>query len=201
MNHPPYKLKLDPKTVFRLLTDDGTLATTLQIIALAAYGPEIYQVDAMEVVLELESQFNCRMTEDVENRLKAILLATCTDIFFEDPDAFVSIGNTLVNGDPGLNQLDPLTIPEALWSIFEVELNHGPRELLPPVQNVLDRVLEGEMTDSEGTPVEGDPYQYAWDFAQALHTRLKHQLTELGVPGEYLPPIHTPTLLHEAQIA
>lgn len=184
-----------------MLADDGTMATCLQIIALAAYGEEIYRVDPMEIVMRLEEDFHTRLTDDNENKLKAILIATCTDVFYEDPEAFRGIGNTLLVGDPGLNQLDPLTIPELLWALYEVELNHGPREVLPGVQALIDQILEGEMTDPEGDPVQEDPYQYAWDFAKAMHKRLAHQLTDLGVPGGDLPPIHTPSLLHEGQPA
>jgi hypothetical protein len=193
------KEHLKPETVSRMLADDGTLATCLQIIALAMYGDDIYKVDPMEIVMRLEEDFLTRLTEDNENKLKAIVLATCTDVFYEDPEAFRGIGNTLLVGDPGLNQLDPLTIPEVLWALYEVELNHGPREFLAGVQAVVDRVLESEMTDPEGDPVQEDPFQYAWDFVHEMHKRLSHQLTELGVPRAHLPPIQTPNLLQEAQ--
>jgi hypothetical protein len=195
------KEHLKPETVSRMLADDGTLATCLQIIALAAYGDDIYKVDAMETVMRLEEDFHARLTDDNENKLKAILIATSTDVFYEDPEACRAIGNTLLVGDPGLDQLDPLTIPELLWALYEVELNHGPREVLTGVQALIDQVLEGEMTDPEGDPIQEDPYQYAWDFVRAMHKRLGDQLADLGVPGEYLPPIHTPTLLHEGQPA
>ncbi len=194
------KGNLDPKVVTRMLGDDGTLATPIQIIALAAYGADIYEVDPMEVVLRLEEDFHVKLTEDIENRLKAILLVTSTDIFFEDGHAFTSVCNTLINGDPGLDNFDPLTIPEILWGVYEVELNHGPMTFHPGVQNVMDSILGGEMTDSEGAPVDVDPFQYAWDFMNEMHTRLKHQLSELGVPGDYLPPIETPQMLPEAQM-
>ncbi len=194
------KEHLDPKAVSRLLADDGTLATPVHIIALTVYGPEIYEVDPMEIVLRLEEDFHVKLTETIENKLKAILLATSTDIFYEDSQAFTSICNTLINGDPGLDNFDPLTIPEVLWGIFEVELNHGPQDMQPSVRSIIDRVLEEEMTDSEGTPVEGDPYQYAWDFVQELHTRMRRQLGDLGVPEGLLPPIETPEMLSQAQV-
>jgi len=184
-----------------MLGDDGTLATCLQIIALTAYREEIYQVDPMEIVMRLEEDFNTRLTDDNENKLKAILLATSTDAFYENPEAFRGIGNTLLNGDPGLAQLDPLTIPEVLWAVYEVELNHGPMPFHPGVEAFMEQALNQEMTDPEGEPIEADPYQYAWDFMQELHTRLKHQLTRLGVPASHLPPIETPHLLHQGQPA
>jgi hypothetical protein len=194
------KEHLDPKAVSRLLADDGTLATPLQVIALTVYGPEIYEVDPMEIVLRLEEDFHVKLTETIENKLKSILLATSTDIFYEDPQAFTSICNTLINGDPGLDNFDPLTIPEVLWGIYEVELNHGPHEVHPGVQSLIGSVLEEEMTDSEGGPVESDPYQYAWDFMNELHSRLRRQLGDLGVPEGLLPPIKTPEMLAQEQV-
>lgn len=193
-------LKLDPKTVARMLTDDGTMATCLQIIALSAYGEEVYQVDPIELVMRLEEDFEAKLTEDNENKLKAILLATSTDIFYEDAEAFQAIGNTLLNGDPGINAMDPLTIPEMLWAVYEVELNHGPQEVTSSVQRVMDQVMSGEMTDADGDPVmEQDPYAYVWAFMTELHNRLKDQLSSLGVPSEALPPIQTPEMLPQGQ--
>jgi hypothetical protein len=194
------KEHLKPETVSRMLADDGTLATCLQIIALAAYGDDIYKVDAMEIVMRLEEDFHTRLTDDNENKLKAILIATCTDVFYEDPEACRGIGNTLLVGDPGLDQLDPLTIPELMFATYEVELNHGPGEFLPGVMALIESVMEGEMTDPEGNPVDADPHDYVWQFLEEMHKRLKNQLLDLGVDGSLIPDIHTPHLSHESKL-
>lgn len=184
-------LKLNPKVVYRLLSDDGTYATVLQIIALIAYGENIYQVDPMDVILELEDQFNVNITDDNENKLKAILLATGTDIFYEEPEAFRGICETLTSGDPGPQLLETLTLPEVVFGIYEVELNHGPHEFRPEVQRVINQVVASEFPEDA---LPDNPYEYVWSFIQDAHRIMTGQLIELGVQPSDIPPPDTPSI-------
>lgn len=181
---------LDPKVVYRMLSDDGTFATCLQIICLAAYGEAIYQEDPLEILLRLEEDFHARVTTSNENKLKAILLATSTDIFYENPEAFRGTCETLTNGDPGLEIVEELTVPEALWGVYEVELNHGPNPLSPPVQAFLDRVIAGEGDDIEESGSE-DAFAHVWSYLQDRQDELVAQLTELGIDPSDIPPIQS----------
>lgn len=181
---------LDPKVVYRLLADDGTFATCLQIICLAAYGPEIYQVDPLELILRLEEDFSVHVADGNENKLKAILLATQTDIFYENPEAFRGTCETLTNGDPGLEVVEILTIAEACWGLYEVELNHGAQELSPRCQAVLDRTIASEGLDPEESDTQ-DAFGHVWPYLQERWGDLAGQLQELGVDMADLPPIET----------
>ncbi len=191
---------LDPKAVYRLLADDGSFATSLHIVLLAKYGSVIYEVDPLELILRLEEDFNVRVTDSNENKIKAILMATATDLFYDNPEAFRGTCETLTNGDPGVEVVEILTVPEVLWGVWEVELNHGPQELSPRVQAILDRVLAAEVLDP-GEAAEGDIYDHVWPYLQERRQSLVDQLTELGVPPSDIPPLETPTTMVEAQDA
>jgi hypothetical protein len=179
---------LDKKAVFRLLSDDGTLATVAHIIALSAYGPEIYELDPLEILLRLEEDFNVHVTDPVENKLKAILLATATDLFYENPEAFRSISETLTNGDPGIDLLDTLTLPEAGWAMFEVNLNHGPRDLEPGVQRLLEHVINSEASEMGEGP-EAASFDYVMELMREQHSLLVGQLSELGISSADVPAL------------
>lgn len=200
MNELTLTRPLDPKVVYRMLSDDGTFATCLQIICLAAYGEAIYQEDPLEILLRLEEDFHVRVTTSNENKLKAILLVTATDIFYENPEAFRGTCETLTNGDPGIDLMDDLTVPEIMLALYEVELNHGPRELSPAVMAVVERVIQKEAVDLE-TQSSGDPMQYVWDYLQEQHDLLLAQLTELGIATEDLPPMDSPEPLANAGVS
>ena len=180
-------LRLDEKAVYRALSDDGTFATCLHIICLANYGADIYAWDTLELLRRLEEDFNVRVTDDNENKLNAILMATSTDIFYEDPEAFRGICETLTNGDPGVGMLDTLTLPEAVFGLYEVEVNHGPNVLSPRVQAVLDQAMRTEATDSESAGADAGDYALA--YLEDRRQDLIRQLQELGIPTAGLPPI------------
>ena len=181
-------IQLDPKAVYRALADDGTFATCLHIICLTQYGEEIYTWDILELLTRLEEDFNVRVTDDNENKLNAICMATSTDIFYEDPEAFRGICETLANGDPGIGMLENLTLPEAVFGLYVVELNHGPNPLSPGVQAVLDRVVNGEADDSESSG-DTEGMGYLFGYLEDRRQSLKRQLEDLGVATQGLPPI------------
>ena len=75
----------DPKQAFKALADDATFATTAHVIALNTFGDEIYDMDPLELIMALEDEYKMEMSEEVAEKLQAILLATTTSAFFEDP--------------------------------------------------------------------------------------------------------------------
>jgi hypothetical protein len=108
------------KTQAQMLTDPETCGSVLLVIALTKYKEKAFEVDPMTLILDLEDDFSIKLPEDNENKLKAILLATETSIFQQDVEAFRSICITLWNGDPQLDFVEPLTLAEAIWGMFEV---------------------------------------------------------------------------------
>ena len=176
---------LDKKEVYLALTDSETLATVLHGILIATYGQEIYEVDPMEIFLRLEEDYGAQPAEEVENRIHAILLATTTDVFYTDPDAFTAICDTLTNGDPELEGMEALTVAEVVWGVYEVELNHPGAKMSAQVHALVQRTIESEAEEA------GD-YQYVFQFLQEQRERLKHQMEKVGFKDFELPPVQPP---------
>jgi len=186
MTVPP--ISLDKLTVARLIGDIATLGTTLHVICLTAYGEEIYTLDILELLARLREDFGVELPEDNENKLQAMLTAVSTEAFHQDVEAFNTICNTLSSGDPGLEELDDVTLPEMMWAMFEVEVNRGPDEFSPSVMSRIEQIMAAEM-DPESDP---NPYRYASGFVEDLHALLVDQMVALGVPASSVPSLPAP---------
>lgn len=184
---------LDKRVVARMLGDDGTFATTLLIICMASYPvDEVFEVDPLELILRLEEDYGMRVTDDNENKLKAILLCTATEAFYEDPETFRGTCQTLIDGDPGLDLVELPELAEAVWSMWEVDLNHGDRALAPRVQAVLHQVIKDEvleMQEDEASDNPPDPKGHVWAIVSEWYDIFKNQLVELGVSASDIPPL------------
>ena len=175
--------KIDKSKAAELLADDETFGTVAHIIAYSAFGNAIYEMDIQELFAELEDEFKVQLSQDVCQKLQAILLATTTDSFFEDKEGFRAIANTLIEGDPGFLTFDDLTVIEILWSSYEVSLNHPGREFDPAVDMLMNKELAEEGFDSE-EEAEEEPY---YDRAMTkLFNDFKGQIITLGLPTSSL---------------
>lgn len=179
---------MDKSEVFKLLSDDGTFATTAQIIALKTFGDEAFEMDPLVLIAGLEDEYGMEMSEDVAEKLQAITLATTTDAFYEDPTAFRSIANTLIDGDPGFDGFDDLTITEILWAIWEVELHHEEMDFAPGVAALIQKEIEndGEEMDELDQAMESPHYQKVINI---LRDQLIEQLAAIGIPPGEVPAI------------
>jgi hypothetical protein len=183
---------LNPKGVFLALTDPNTFATVIHIVLISRYGEEIYNEDPIELFLRLEEDFGSKPCEEVENKINAILLATSTDLFYEDPHAFTTICQTLTTGDPGIDMLDPLTLPEVMWGVYEVELNHGSGKMSKHVEKVIQQVVEEESNEVDHEAMlNEDPYDYLMHFLEDQREVLQRQMEAVGLTGTDLPPVQT----------
>jgi hypothetical protein len=181
------KHQLDPRMVHRLLTDTATFGTVLQVICLIQYGEDIFAADPLDLYARLQDDFGAEMPEDNENKLNAIMMATSTDLFYEDAEAFRGICNSLSEGDPGFLDLDPLTLPEVFWGMFEVELHREPKEVSPAIHRLIQQAMV-----HEGHDPEEDPMTVIDGYLQERHCSLQRQLYDLGVSDTALPPIQSP---------
>ena len=124
-----------------LLQDPGTTATTLHAIALTALGPGCYgqDVGGAELTAGLHDIFGAEIHEDNLNKLQAIILASKSDLFFMNEEAFISICNSVCGDDPGMQYADDVTMMELFLGVAEVLLNHPePVPQFEPV--ILDRM-------------------------------------------------------------
>jgi hypothetical protein len=189
---------LDKRAASALLREPDTLATTIHVILLTAY-PDLYgdpitgeePLDPLEIYARVLDDFNAVIPEEGENRINALLTAVPTDLFYQDPLAFQSVANALYTGDIGdlvEGFMDDLTVPEILWSIYEVGLNRGDEiDFSPAVQRLIDAEIASEAQDMEEDVDEIIPY-YA-RFVEEMKKDLTLQLRQLGVGIDVLSKI------------
>lgn len=179
---------VDPKAAHRLLSDDATFATTALVIALKSFGAEALQQDVLELILDLEEEFKVELSEKVSERLQAIQLATTTDAFYEDVTAFRAIANTLLDGDPGFDAFDDVSIIEILWAIYEVEMHHEKIDFTRPVAHIIQVEIENdgeEVTELD----EAMGSSYHQNIMRELRVDLVAQLGQIGVPEGDVPEV------------
>tara|TARA_B100000579_G_scaffold95302_1_gene75422 strand:- start:77 stop:637 length:561 start_codon:yes stop_codon:yes gene_type:complete len=179
---------LNKKEVFKALSDDATYGTTAHVISLATFGEKVYEMDPLELFMALQDEYKMEISDEVCEKLQAILLATTTDAFFEDPVAFRAISNTLIEGDPGFDGFDNLTVPEILWAIYEVELNHEEMEFSPAVSKLIEKELEEEVEDIDEVE-EAIQVPYYHRAIRALRSELAEQLEAVGFANHELPSV------------
>jgi len=181
-------MNLNKKEIFKALSDDATYGTTAHIIALGTFGDDIYDMDPLELFMNLEDEYKVEMSDDLADKLQAILLATTTNAFFEDPVAFRAIANTLLEGDPGFDGFDNVTTTEVLWSIYEVELNHEGTEFTPAVSALINKEIdnEGEDVDTLDEAMNSSYHQRA---IRVFRKELEEQLQLVGVEDYALPEV------------
>lgn len=173
----------------KLLREAGTLGTPLLAIAMAAYGDEVFgnpekgiePIDPLELWARLEEDFRASLPDAVENRLTAIISAVETDAFYMDPLIFTSVGLALSSGSLGTlpdGILEELTLPEAVWAVYEVALvRDDDMPLSPQVLRLFDDIITAEADDNEGDP-EG-PSNEA--FVRYMKMDLASQMLQLGI--------------------
>ena len=175
---------MDSSAAAELLSDDSTFATIAHIIAYGTYGDDTYNMDVLELFQNLADDYKTELSQDVCQKLQAIILATTTDAFFQDKEAFRAVCNTLIEGDPGFMIMDDLTVIEILWSTYEVSLNHPGSDFSNAVQLLIDKELREEGVDSEEEAEEMPYYDRAMD---SLTASFKKQLRKLGLDANTLP--------------
>jgi hypothetical protein len=175
------------KEIFRLLSDASTFATTALVICLKNFGTDTFTMDPLELIAELEDRFKVELNNDVAEKLQAITLAVSTDAFYEDPVAFRAICNTLLNGEPGFDGFDNVTILEMVWSIYEVDILHGGAEFSSKVISMIQHEVDndGEDIDDIEMAMSGD---YVTRAIQELRWDLLEELAIYGVDESDLPP-------------
>ncbi len=174
-----------------LLRESGTLATPLLAICMAAYGDDVFgdadkgieAVDPIELFARLEEDFRAELPEAVENRIQALMMAISTDAFYEDPLVFSSVAAALADGDLGSMPdgiLEDLTIPEAMWAIYEVgHCRDDDVALGPQVLQELDAIIRSEAEELGGEVL---PH-----FERFMHDQKLDLASQLAVIGLRLP--------------
>jgi hypothetical protein len=171
-----------------LIRDSSTLATPLLAIVLTAYGDEIFgneqlgiePIDPIELYARITEDFRAQLTEAGENRLQAMLMAVATDGFYEDPLVFTSVAKALSSGDVGElpdGIMEDVTLPEAVWAVYEVSLNRDDDIGLHPL--VLALITGAADAEAEDQQDEALPHHER--FVHHMKIELAAQLQSINV--------------------
>ena len=179
---------IDKKEAFKALSDDATFGTTAHVIAIATFGEEIYEMDPLELFVELERHYKVEVSDEVCEKLQAVMLATTTDAFYEDATAFRAIANTLIEGEPGFDGFDNLTVPEIMWSMYEVGLNHPGAPFSNQVSKLIEKELDEEVEDMDEL-TEAIELPYYHKALRSLKIELAEQLDAVGFDNHELPTV------------
>ncbi len=196
----PYPLNREVSS--RLLADPETSATALQMILQAAYGDDYWDYENTDPILLwalAREDFSVTIPEENENKINALRMATCSDAFYENEEAFVAVCLALVEGDMGdmvSGFMEDIDLSEALWGLFEVALNRD--DIMEPSPRILRRI-QAEMDDT----VEDGEHPFPFYVRTLIEgkTRIIDELRALGVGEELLEQIRNfdETPIHDAE--
>jgi len=163
-----------------LLRDESTYGVVLMAILLVEYGYSIFAKDVLEVYQDVKEDFDAILSEEGENRLNAMLLATTTDGFYTNVDIFDAICTSLYDGDLGDlvdGLMEPTTVPEMLWAYYEVGLIYDAPQLpSPKVIQSTKNILRQDGVDS----LHLASLNYK-EFMHECKEDMKYQLHSIGM--------------------
>lgn len=110
------------------LQSTETFAVVLYALLNEQYGDEWLYWDPTTIFMELRDDFDCEPSTETMDRIAAIQVVMTGGSFFQKLDAFLNICNTFASGTPAFSIFDPVTVPEAAWTLAEVSFM---REFLP----------------------------------------------------------------------
>lgn len=192
------------KAVGDLLSDPETTATTLLVIALRAYGHELFgdaeqgipPMDPVELWIRLNEDFNAQVHESCENKLNALMTALSSEGFYDRLEIFIAVCSSLEDGDLGdlvEGQMETLTVPEMLWAIYEVELNRDDQQdFSPAIVSYMDQVMNEEADDVAEDDVSAMNY---WEkFLADKREQMFQELRIVGVEESMLRKLRSQDL-------
>lgn len=182
------KNDLDRKEVYRLLSDSATYGIVALAITITAYPEDWYDIDSLELFARFQEDFGVEIDPDVENKLMALIVSVTTPYFYHDAQFFESVCRTLVNGDPGLNEIEELTIIEVLWGVYEVSLAGEEIDFSPTIERYMERVIASDVEDMEEMTPEEQQSVYIKDLL-VMTIELSDQLKKVGFEPGDLPAI------------
>lgn len=119
---------LDFTETRKLLEGDDTFAFTLMTILLSQYGDETFTEEPIVLFRNLEEDFNCKLSDENENRINAAITTVTTDLAYHNPNVFKAVALALTEGDIGGipdGDDEELEGSAALWAITEISLLKG----------------------------------------------------------------------------
>lgn len=187
-------VSINPAAASDLLRDPETFMLPVFVIIGATYGMDTFEMDPLEIYARLKEDFNADVPLQIENRINAGLTCIPNDSFYTDIRVFKAVCNSLYTGDLGDDLiLDPVTLPEILWAVYEMELLRGVEdepEFTPTIQAFIRSVAAQEAVTIED---QEDMEALRNSFIEESIEDLARQLRLLGIDEEDIQKMHETT--------
>jgi len=189
VEEPAPVIKLNTGACRVAFQNPETSATVLHAIVLTTYGFEAIYGTAEEPGMDpitlwecIRADFGADIDEHAQNRLQAIMLATSTNAFYEDPEVFYAVVCGMQHGDitdvmSGMG--DDISLAEIGMTLWELgNARDDEPEMTDAVKDALLREIADEAEDTENGSVEGEFAKWRAGIIADLH--------EIGIPDEAL---------------
>lgn len=107
-------------------TDPEAFATTLLVMGLDHYGPELLTWHPETIKLEIQDDFGIKLPKANFDRLLAAITVVTTDLFFKNLPRFIQLANVLAFDDFQPDEFEPADSMECAWAITEALLLSPP---------------------------------------------------------------------------
>lgn len=137
------------QTLRNILGDDDTFTTLLLVVLIDTYGTEALQWSPETVIMELEDDYNVRLTKLNRDKIVVGMNLLTSDDFYKRPSRFVQMCNVLAGSEltPEFDKADAM---ECAWGLTEAMLLSPPE---PDDENPFNEEIRhylGRILDEEG---------------------------------------------------
>ena len=131
-------------------TSRETFGSVLLTLFLDRFGMEGLEWDPATIALEIEEEFNVKLSQSSLDKLIVCIQILTTDRFFKNPPDFISFCNVLGDDTYRPDMWDPADAEEIAWGITEALMIEPPDENDPEPFTDEIRGYIGAVLDSEG---------------------------------------------------
>lgn len=181
----------------KLLASDNSYAFVLMTILLPVFGDDLFTEDTAILFADIEDYFDCKLSEESENRINAAITAMTTDLFFTNVNMFNSITLAFTEGDIGDIPSGMMETPdtgEALWAVQEVSLLIGEDKnseefqamFSPEVSSYVGDLIASVAEDMDDIPDDVDTLDEAFDepyFTRIINENMQEMIKQLATIG------------------
>lgn len=163
-----------------ILTNEDVALPALLYLLVQVSGEDWVENDPLLLYRELEEFTGIpQLDVDVENRIQALIVLMTSDLFYEEPLAFLSVVNTINNGDPDYDDMDPPTLQDVVWAIYETNmLDDNPPDFSDEVKALIKQIIRMEALDDDADPEEEE--RIAGMYTKSRAAALIGQLSRLS---------------------
>ena len=134
----------------KIWVDRDVFATTLLIMGLDYYGPDLLTWHPETIKREIQDDFGVHLPKANFDRLMAAITIVTTDLFFKNLSRFVQLANVLAFDDFQPDEFEPADSMECAWAVTEALLLSPPDESDPEPFSLEVRKYIGFVLHEEG---------------------------------------------------